>query len=413
MDFVPPNPRKQKFQKGSNFKKRKSVHGRTIISTPGAALFDDNNLDYDTNMHINDMNDPGDNDSDSSNFSKGSPQQRIHRNNNNDDDQKRVKKSEHKFETLAAAQKQWDNKRNAQQGYNLNGAYEYISSGGTTSRCFDGVRTDRPANEAAANIVDNVRYLSTNDNEQAYKVADVVTTNPRQSKKNRRGHNQDNSLGMLGAAQRKRKQNDHSPFGVGSVHHSTSIHAHPLDEALDQQGMSNRHSLQSHRYTESSRRLHSGDRNFTQKMGSAMNSLLEGVGNVGKMGTNCQNKKSHTNSHEMINRDINTRDEGGGNKKNRSSSFDSMSSVKQGDEDFYAVGGWESQGSSRRNEDILASLDAANQYVATDEIEKKKRAKQKTSPHFGNSFNLKRDPAKHDSRNRNRCKCRVVFFFHI
>ena len=360
-----------------------------------------------TNLHIHDMNNPGE-ESDSSKFSGGSPEKRHQQQSN--DDKKVARKRQQTKNKLAADQSEKERRRDNQrqsEGYSLVDAYEHTSRG-TASKCFDGIRTDRPTNEAAAAIVDKVRHLSTSNDDDHHS---------RQRKKAGRAKNHNTSafanLEKIGSTKKEsgwrgEKQHDHSP--LGSAQRSTSNFEDPLDEAAAQQGM----------YRNSSRGSHNSN-DITKRMGCAMNNIVQAKYGTGSMATKRQKqkKKSKARSDDVIDVDIDARNEGSVKKRKTSPHFEnsnrasssqsSSSSVNQGDDGFYAEGGWDSQGSGAGHKDeIRAALDGANQYVQPRDRKKLKKAKQKTPSQSTSNFNFRRDPEKNGRANRGRCKYRVV-----
>ena len=243
MDFPPTYTIPRKNQPSTV---KKSKKGRPIIQPPSESnrstqryhnnrsidLSNDREYynDHCTNDHINDMNNPGDGSSDSSHskFSEGEPERR--RRQEQHDRQKNVahKRKQTKQDQFAASQRKWDNKR---EGYSMNGAYDHASN--QSMRSFDGIRTDKPMTEKAARAIHNDRV--------------------QQLKKPSRGKNHNASaFAMLEGSGKKRG----SPFAGDGVED-------PLDLAQEQQGSDRK----------SRRRQNT---NFTQKMGSNMETLISG-----------------------------------------------------------------------------------------------------------------------------------------
>eukprot|EP00985_Skeletonema_marinoi_P016788 scaffold9065_cov239-Skeletonema_marinoi.AAC.1 len=377
MDFVPPRktktpeiPRKKGFQQGKMLK-----NGHTKIDRPSASMpyntnrknikidlsndHEDDNY-HGTNKHISDINNPGEGSDSSGNFSDGDPNKK--RQQQHDRDKKEKRRRQQQKDKLVAAQ---------QQGFSLNDAYAHASKPKPTS--FDGIPIDRPVNEAAEKLVQDVKHLS-NDNDDHH--------SRHTKKKTGRGRNHvDSAFAHLGGSGSKRDWREKpqlSPFAGDNIVND------PLEEAMNRQG-TNRTSSRGSRF------------DVTKRMGSNMEKI---VGN-GSMTTNRRRKKSKARD-DVIDVDSDERIEGSGGKKRKTSrhfdksndhSFDSpsSSSVNQGDDGFHAEGGeWESQSSGGRNDDevMMAALNGAKQYV------------QPVLP--VTSVRVKRDPKKNATAKRNR-----------
>ena len=368
-------PRKKKVEVKRLAKK--SRDGHTIVHVPSETAdyntdrynnidLSNDDHDYDdyhgTNDHIRNINNPGDG-SDSSNFSGGDPVKR--RQQQSDKDKKIRQKRQQQKDKLAAVQREWDNKR---QVFSLEGAYEQVSEPVSEPKSsFDGVRTDAPINESAAKLIDDAQRSVNNDDHYSRHT----------KKKFARGKSHiTSSMANLGGSGGKRgrmqKQQPYSPFAETDVD--------PLDAAIYQQGASRKSSRGS-----------SSD--YTKMMGQNMDKITHGKFGTGSMATNRRKKKSKARDEEVIDVDSVERNEGSGKKRKTSrDSFDSPSSlsVNQGDDGYRAEGDWDSQGSGRRNDDIMAALDGANQYA-----------------NFG-SLRPQRDPKKKTYASKQRsCKCRA------
>ena len=356
---------------------KKSKKGRPIITVPSATRssternyhdFDLSNdrEDYNdrgTNDHIRDINNPGDG-SDSSNFSDGDPARRRQQQQQQREDRakKERRKRQQTKDRCEASQKQWDNKRNA-EGYSLEDMSIYASK--QSIRSFDGVRTDAPTNEAAAEVI-NSKHV--------------------QSLKKGRGKNHNSSafanLEGSGSKRGRRENQQHgrSPFAGDGVED-------PLDLASERQGGSNRKSKR-------------GSRDVTEMMGRNMNNLAQEKYGDGSM-TSIRNRKKKSKARdEVIDVDSDERIDGSGGKKRKTSSYyfdkssnssDSPSSlsVNQGDDGFYMDGDLDPQGIGGGNEEVLmGALDAAKEYV-----------------HSGSQLQIQRDPKKAATGKQKRRKC--------
>lgn len=352
MDFPFKVPRK-KQRSG-----QKSRNGHTIIHPPTSAsknnidLSNDREGDYYhcTNDHINDMNNPGDGSSDSSNFSQGDPERRRRQQQRNKEKNESRKRQQTK-DQLAASQRKWDNKR---EGYSMDGAYDHASN--QSMRCFDGVQIDKPRNEEAAKVVKDVDHLR-----------------PKMS----RGKNHSSSaFANLGQ----------SPFAGDGVYD-------PLELAQERQGSDRK----------SRRGLNTNE--YTKSMGSHMDNITQAKFGDGSMTSkrNRQKKKARARK-EVINVDRDEGIDGSGGKKRKTSShyFEKSNTspgspssfcVNQGDDDFHADG-WGSHGSGESEVNMMTALDAAKEYV------------QPGSQPV--SLTVTRDPKKGAASKQKRCKCFAV-----
>ena len=292
MDFVPPRktktpeiPRKKGFQQGKKLK-----NGHTKIDRPSASmpyntnrknikidLSNDHEDDkyHGTNNHINDINNPGEGSDSSGNFSDGDPnkkrQQQIDR------DKKEKRRIQQQKDKLVAAQ---------QQGFSLNDAYAHASKPKPTS--FDGIPIDRPVNEAAEKLVQDVKHLSSDNDDHHSRHT---------KKKTGRGRNHvDSAFAHLGGSGSKRDwrvKPQLSPFAGDNIVND------PLEEAMNRQG-TNRTSSRGSPF------------DVTKRMGINMEKI---VGN-GSMMTNRRRKKSKARD-DVIDVDSDERIEGSGGKKRK------------------------------------------------------------------------------------------------
>lgn len=320
----------------------------------------------DTNQHINEINHPGGDDisdySSSSNFSKGN----NNRHQNKYTAPNVARKRQQEEEQLIAAQQKWDMKRQQQQGFSLNGAYQQTSSYGR----------------------DNERHNN--------------------KKKAPRGQSHKEScFANLGSGKKKSERtHDHSPFGTNK-YSTSSNYDDPLDVAMEQQQQD---------MDRNPSRGSSSKRRFTPNVGKAMNTMMNRASMKSHRQRRKESKEEARSQDEIIDLES-TRDhenEGSSGKKRKTSSYsdssdspNSSSSVKQGnDDDFYVDGDFDSsQGSSgRRSDNMMAALDGANQRVSVEVLESTRKAKRRKSPpQHETNFNFCRDPKKNDG-NRKMCE---------
>lgn len=365
---------------------KKSKGGHTIIEVPTETTeyntdrYNNTDLsnhhDYDdnhgTNNHIRDINNPGaGNGSESSNFSDGDPR----RQHQNDKNQRTGQKRQQKEDKLAASQRNWDNKR---QAFSLDDVYERVTKPGNS---FDGIRIDAPINKNAAKLINDAQRSVNNDDHYSRHT----------KKKFARGRNHNTSSmakleGSGGKRGRLQKHQPYSPFAGRDIGNDD-----PLDVARFQQ--------------ETSRKSSRGSSaEYTKKMGQNMDKITQAKFGNASMITKRRKKKSKARDEEVIDVDSDERNEGSEKKRKTSSyfaksndSFDSpnSSSANQGDDGYRVEGDWDSQGSGRRNDDVMAALDGANQYA-----------------NFG-SLRPQRDPKKKTYASKQRsCKCRAYLFCH-
>ena len=354
-----PIPRKRN---GSS--RRISSNGNSIIEKPCDKMkYNRGNSHKNTNDCIKEVINPSElsSDTSSSHFSQGD-EHRERKQQQRNNDKKEKQRRDRVKQQCAQSQQGWDKKRE-RRGFNLEGAYA------NTSKSFDGVRTDRPQNEVAADIVKKVRNLCTNDDSHLSHT------------KRRGGKHSPSALEGSGSkvGRKERNRRHSSPFG------STSDD--PLDDVLKIQ-------IQE-RNKKSSRVL--GRRELTKKVGgymddiSSTNSTIFGNGN---MTTNRRKKKKKSKDREeVIDIDCEESNQGSGKKMKTSRYFggsnhsrDSPSnsySIHQDDD--YLAEGWGSPDDKRNDKEFSSALKAANQ-----------------SAYGTDSFSLKRDPKKSQTDKRSK-----------
>lgn len=365
---------------------KKSASGRTIINVPGSNrsrhksnnidLSNDDNVwqfdDNDTNQHINEINHPGGDDisdSSGSNFSKGDNNRHQNKYTAPNVARKRQQTEEQLIAYQQKSQRDWNRKR---QQVSLEGAYQATSSYGR-------------------------------DNDER---------NNNKKKVTRGEMHKESCFANLGSEKKKRERtHDHSPFGTNN-YSTSSNYDDPLDVAMEQQQRG------THRH---SSRGSSNKRSITQKMGNAMNTVLNRASMKPHRRKVRESKEEARSQDEIIDLES-TRDhdnEGSSGKKRKKSSYfdssdspNSSSSVKQGDDDgFYVDGDFDSSQSSsgRGSDNVMAALDGANQHVSIEVLESTRKAKRRKSPpqnetNFNFGLGLGRDPKKNDAGKRKTCE---------